>query len=96
MFDVLSKNQRYNERSPVPGLEPVDRENVDHYAMIDDNDSGTSRPVAIMIVGKAEINVSGSFRISHQCRGDNLYGLKSEIINSPQATNNSLKRNLCC
>ena len=45
------------------------------------------RPVAIMIVGKAEINVSGSFRISH------LYGLRSEIINSPPAANNSLKRN---
>ena len=59
----------------------------------DNYDPATLRPVAIMIVGKAEINASGSFRISHQYRGNNLYGLKSEIINSPPAANNSLQRN---
>ena len=45
----------------------------------------TFRPVAIMIVGKAEINASGSFRISNQHRRNNLYGLRPEIINSPAA-----------
>ena len=34
--------------------------------VIDNNDSGTFWPVAIMIAGKAEINASGSFRISNQ------------------------------
>ena len=34
--------------------------------VIHNNDSGTSRAVAIMIVGKAEINASGSFRSSCQ------------------------------
>ena len=60
--------------------------------VIDNNDSGTFRSVAIMIVGKAEINPSGS-RISRQYWGNNLYGLKSEIINSPPAANNNLKGN---
>ena len=46
-----------------------------------------------MIVGKAEINATGSFRISRQYCGNYLYGLKSEIINSLPAANNSLKRN---
>ena len=46
-----------------------------------------------MIVGKAEINASGSFRISNQYWRNNLYGLRPEIINSPPAANNSLKRN---
>ena len=55
--------------------------------VIDNNDSRTFKPVALMIGGKAEINASGSFRISNQ------YGLRSEIINSPPAANNSLKRN---
>ena len=32
--------------------------------VIDNNDSRTFRPVAIMLGGKAEINASGSFRIS--------------------------------
>ena len=49
-----------------------------------------------MIVGKAEINASGSFPISRQYWGNNLYGLGSEIINSPPAASNSLKRNPCC
>ena len=31
--------------------------------VIDNYDSGTFRLVAVMIVGKAEINASGSFRI---------------------------------
>ena len=44
-----------------------------------------------MIVGKVEINASGSFRISD--RGNNLYGLRSEIINSTPGANNSLKKN---
>ena len=34
--------------------------------VIDNNDSGTFRPVAIMIVAKAEINASGSFPISRR------------------------------
>ena len=34
--------------------------------VIDNYDSRTFRPVAIMIAGKAEISPSGSFRISHQ------------------------------
>ena len=34
--------------------------------VIDSNDSRTFRPVAIMIVVKAEINASGSFWISKQ------------------------------
>ena len=34
--------------------------------VIDSYDSRTFRPVAVMIVGKAEINASGSFRISDQ------------------------------
>ena len=34
--------------------------------MIDNDDPRTIRPVAITIVGKAEINASGSFRISNQ------------------------------
>ena len=29
--------------------------------VVDDNDSGTFRPVAIVIVGRAEINASGLF-----------------------------------
>ena len=33
---------------------------------IDINDTRTLRLVAVMIVGKAEINASGSFGISHQ------------------------------
>ena len=56
--------------------------------VIDNYNPGTFRPVAIMIVGKAElINASGSFRISY------LYGLRFETINSPPAANNSLKKN---
>ena len=47
-------------------------------------DSWTFRPEAIMIVGKAEIIASGSFRISHQYWGNNLYRLRSIIINSRQ------------
>ena len=35
--------------------------------VIDSNDSRTFRPVAIMIVGKAEIIASGSFGITRQC-----------------------------
>ena len=65
------------------------------YHVIDNNDSGTFRPAAIMFVGKAEINTSGSFRFSRQYWGNSLYGLRFEIIHSPPATNNSLKRNLC-
>ena len=61
--------------------------------VIDNDDSRTFRPVAIMIVGKAEVNASGSFRISNQSRRNNLHGLRSEIINSPPAAKNSLKRN---
>ena len=61
--------------------------------VIDNNHSRTFRPVAIMIVGKAEINESGSFRISRQYWGNNLYGLRYEIIISPPAAINSLKRN---
>ena len=34
--------------------------------VINKNDSRTFRPAAIMIVGKAEINASGSFWISRQ------------------------------
>ena len=60
--------------------------------VIDNNDSRTFRPVAITIVGKAEINASGSFRISRQYCGNNLYGLRSETINFPPAANNSLSR----
>ena len=60
--------------------------------VIDNNDSRTFRPVAIMIVGKAEINASGSLRISNQYWGNKLHGLRSEIISSPPAANNSLKR----
>ena len=58
--------------------------------LINNNDSRTFRPVAIMIVGKQKINASGSFQISRQYLGKNLYGLRSEIINSPAAANNSL------
>ena len=61
--------------------------------VINNNDSRTFRPVAIMIVGKAKINASESFRIGCQYRENNLYVLGSEIINSPPAVNNSLKRN---
>ena len=61
--------------------------------MIDNDDPRTIRPVAIIIVGKAEINASGSFRISNQHWGNNLYRFRSEIINSLSAANNSLKRN---
>ena len=46
-----------------------------------------------MIVGKAEINASGSFQISRQYWGNNLYGFRSKIINSPPAAKNSLKSN---
>ena len=46
-----------------------------------------------MIVRKAEINASGSFRISNQYWRNNMNGLRSEIINSPPAASNSLKRN---
>ena len=42
-----------------------------------------------MIVVKAETNASGSFRISRQFWGNNLYGMRSEITNSPPAANNS-------
>ena len=60
--------------------------------VIDNNDSRTFRPVAIMVVGKEEINASGSYPISHQyC--NTLYRSRSEIINSPSDANNSLKRN---
>ena len=62
--------------------------------LIDNNGCGMFRPAAIMIVGKAKINASGSFRISRQYWGKNLYGLRYEIINFPPAANNSLKRNL--
>ena len=51
--------------------------------VINDDDSRMFRPVAIMIVGKAKIRASGK----------NLYGLRFEVINSPPAANNSLKRN---
>ena len=61
--------------------------------MIDNDDPRTIRPVAIIIVGKAEINACGSFRISNQYWGNNLYRFRSEIINSLSAANNSLKRN---
>ena len=61
--------------------------------VIDNNDSWTFRPVAIMVVGKAEITASGSFWISNQYLGNNPYGLRSEIINFLPAVNNSLKRN---
>ena len=61
--------------------------------VIDNNDSRTFRPVAIITVEKAEINASGSFRISNQCWKNNLYVMRSEIINYPPAANNSLKRN---
>ena len=54
---------------------------------MDNDDPRTIRPVAIIIGGKAEINASGSFRIS------NLYWFRPEIINSLPAANNSLKRN---
>ena len=64
--------------------------------VIDNNDCSTFRLVAVMIVGKAEINASGSFRISNQYWRNNLYGLRSEMINSPPAANNSLKRNSLC
>ena len=99
----------HDVRSPVPGLEPKhyhewsERQPLCHNHMltadrhliilIDNNDSRLFRPVAIMIVGKIRINGSGSFRISRQYLGNNLYGLRSEIIDSPPATNNSLKRN---
>ena len=84
MFDDLSKNQRYNERSPVPGLEPETpswmertlttmpqlhasgRGVVLFIMVVDNNYSGTFRPVEVMIVRKTEINVPGSFRISCQ------------------------------
>ena len=56
-------------------------------------DSRTFGPVAIMIVGKAKINASGSFLISNQYWRNKLYGLRSKIINSPPAANSSLKRN---
>ena len=46
-----------------------------------------------MIVRTAEINTSGSFLISNQYWRNNLYGLRSEIINSPPAANHSLERN---
>ena len=60
----------------------------------DNNNSRTFRTVAIMIVGKAEINASGSFRISNQHWRNNLSGLSSEIIKSLPAANNNLKRNV--
>ena len=44
-----------------------------------------------MDVGNANVNASGSFWISHQYLGKNLYGLRSEIISFPPAANNSLK-----
>ena len=61
--------------------------------MLIDNDSRTYIPVAIMIVGKKKVIASGSFWISRQYWGKNLVGLRSEIINSPPAANNILKRN---
>ena len=42
--------------------------------VIDNNDSRTFGPVAITIVGKAEINASESFRISNQHRGITCMG----------------------
>ena len=44
---------------------------VNHYAtttclVMNNNDSRMFRPVAIVIVGKAEINTSGSFQIGNQ------------------------------
>ena len=49
-----------------------------------------------MIVGKAEINASGTFRIRSVTSTEEItcMGWRSEIINSLPAANNSLKRNI--
>ena len=72
----------YDELSAMPGFEPEMPPRMERtlttmpqphgcgrrviITVIDNNDSRTFRPVAIRIVGKAEINASGSFRISRQ------------------------------
>ena len=61
--------------------------------LVDNNNSQTFKPVASMIVGKSKLMHLGYFRTVDSIEEKNLYGLRSEIINSPPATINSLKKN---
>ena len=54
-----------DERLPMSGLESETPPRI-FIVVIDNNDSWTFRPVAMMAVGKLETSASGSFRISNQ------------------------------
>ena len=98
----------YDEKLPLPRLEPETPTRMERtlttipttFLRWKSNLSWWSITMTLglldiqaMAVGEAEISASGSFQISNQYWGNNLYGLRSEIINFLPAANNSLKRN---